>query len=280
MPQGNRRWWSACLATVLTLHFGPAPAVELDSLPEVTADTLVPSRGERRAPQYLFGFVGAGVFNTGRYLGGDERVSFPLPLVYFDYNDRVYWSIASVGGWLWRSDDRRFRLGLLAKARGAVRGADTGYAGIADRNASADAGINLVWNPRPLTIGLSWLGDIGDRSNGHSASLRLSKRMLLGGRWITTPGVVAEWLDDDLVDYYYGVTPAETGGGAPVYAGRRTTNLRAAWSLAYRLTTHWTLTGGVSYTKLGTGLDDSPLTARERNTLVFVGVGWSFVHFD
>lgn len=115
-------------------------------------------------------------------------------------------------------------------------------------------------------------------SHGQSASVRLSKRIRLGERWSTTPSLVAEWMDRKLVDYYYGVDATETGGGAPVYEGRSNVNLRAAWSLGYHLSKNWSLTGGVSYTRLGDGLDDSPLTQRDHNTLVYLGASWTFLY--
>ena len=271
-------WWRRGLLLVLALAVaGGAQAVELDSLPEMAVDVITPEPAVRRVPRFFYGHVGAAVFNTGRYLGSDERVTFPLPLVYFNYNDRVYWSISSVGGWLLRSDNRKLKLGLFAKARGGVQGEYTAFDGIEDRDPSADAGVNILWHTRPVTIGMSWLYDIGGRSHGESASLRLSRRFRLAERWSTTPSLVAEWQDRDLVDYYYGVEPEETVFGAPEYEGKSSVNLRAAWTLGYRFTKRWSLNGGISYTQLGQGLKDSPLTEREHNTLVFVGATWSFL---
>jgi outer membrane protein len=254
-----------------------AQAVELDSLPEVVADVAGAEAVKRELRQFFFGSVGVTAINTGGFLGSDERVTFPFPLMYFNSNDQLYWSIASVGGWLWHSADRKFKLGLLAKSRGAVEAEDTGYAGIEDRERSVDAGINLFWDTRLVTLGASWLYDIGGVSDGQSASLRVSKRFALSDRWNSTPSLVVDWMDAKLVDYYYGIDPAETGGGAPVYAGRSSTNLRAAWSLGYRLSKDWSLTAGLSYTRFGAGLRDSPLTQQDRNTLVFVGASWSFL---
>jgi outer membrane protein len=272
--QPNGRWgW--CLG--LLLFAANAAAVELDTLPETVADLAGGELPERRPPQFFFGAVGAAAINTGSFLGSDERVTFPFPLLYFNYNDRLYWSIASLGGWLVRSDDRRFKLGLLAKARGGIDADDTAYPGIDDRDPSVDAGINLLWATPVVTFGASWLYDVGSVSEGQSASLRLSRRFRLAPRWSTSVSLVADWMDRKLVDYYYGIDAAETASGAPLYEGRSNVNLRAAWSLGYRLTRNWSLTGGVSYTHLGDALADSPLTRQDGNTLVYVGASWSFL---
>ena len=272
------QWWRRGLFVVFTMTAaGGSQAIELDSLPEMAVDIITPMPEAYREPKFFYGHVGAAMFNTGRYIGSDERVSFPFPLLYFNYNDRVYWSIASVGGWLLRSDNRRFKFGLLAKGRGGVQGEYTAFNGIEDRDPSVDAGVNILWHTQPVTIGMSWFYDIGDRSDGQSANVRLSRRFRLDERWSTTPSLVVDWQDQKLVDYYYGVDPEETLFGALEYEGESSTNLRAAWTLAYRFTKRWSLNGGVSYTRLGQGLADSPLTIREHNTLVFVGATWSFL---
>mgnify|MGYP000144330885 CR=1 FL=1 len=257
-------------ATLLVPH--SLFAAELDALPETLADLDATEQERHR----LSGSLGVLVVNTGRFVGSDERITAPLPLVYFNYNDRLYWSISSVGGWLLRSDDRRFRLGVLAKARGGMDGDDAPYTGILDRDASVDAGLNLAWRTRYVTVGASWLADVADRSHGQSASLRLSFPIRLSERWMTTPGVGVEWLDDKMVDYYYGITAAETGGGAPLYTGTASTQWRAGWSLGYRISRDWRVTGGVSYTRLGDGLADSPLVSRTDNLLAYLGFSWSF----
>lgn len=278
MQYNAAQWRHRILFMAFSMAFaGTTMAVELDSLPEMAVDIIAPMPGAYRESQFFYGHVGAAMFNTGRYIGSDERVSFPFPLLYFNYNDRVYWSIASVGAWLYRSDNRRFKFGLFAKGRGGVQGEYTSFDGIEDRDPSTDAGVNILWHTQPVTIGMSWLHDIGNRSDGESASLRLSRRFHFAERWSTTPSLVAEWQDQKLVDYYYGVDPEETLLGAPEYEGESSTNLRAAWTLGYRLTKRWGLNGGVSYTRLGQGLDDSPLTIRKHNTLVFVGATWSFL---
>lgn len=265
------------LAFILLASFAfatRAMAVDLDNLPETLADLDAPVAPAERP--VLSGTVGVALVNTGRFIGSDERVTVPLPLVYFNYNDRLYWSITSVGGWLVRSDDRAFRLGLLAKARGGMDGDDAPFAGILDRDASIDAGLNLAWRTRYVTVGASWLADALGRSHSQSANLRLSFPIRLNERWTTTPGVGVEWLDDNMVDYYYGVTAAETGGGAPLYTGHASMQWRAGWSLGYRISRDWHLLGGLSYTRLGAGLADSPLVSQNGNLLAYLGVSWSF----
>lgn len=260
---------------VLALLAVSANAVELDNLPELEADLAAPKEPQTR--DIWIGSLGAFLVNTGRFVGSDERATVPLPLVYFSYNDFVYWSISSVGAWLVRSDDRTFRLGLLAKVRGRIDGEDLPFTGIIDRDGSMEAGLNLVWRTQGLTVGASWLADALDRSNGETANLRLSLPIRLNEHWTTTPSVSAEWLDEQMVDYYYGVRPTETAGGAPVYAGVATVNRRIGWSLSYRVDRGWRALAGLSYTKLGSGIADSPLVSRSDNLLVYAGFAWTFL---
>jgi outer membrane protein len=249
-------------------------AVELDNLPEQAADLAAPE--DPKAPKFFFGSLGAAAVNTARYVGSDVRQTFPLPLVYFNYNDRVFWSISSAGAWLVRSDDHAFKLGLLAKARGRIDGEDTPYGGINDREASIDAGLNATWRTRAVTLGASWTADALGRYHGQTANLRLLFPIQVNDRWTTTPSFTAEWLDRDTVDYYYGVSANETGGGAPAYEGTATTNLRAGWSLNYRASRQWRVLGGLSYTRLGSGIADSPLVSNSHNLLAYAGFTWTF----
>jgi len=224
----------------------------------------------------MLGSLGVVAVNTGRFIGSDDRVTVPLPLMYFNYNDRLYWSVTSVGTWLWCRDDRAFKLGLLAKARGGIDGERTPYSGIFDRDPSVDAGFNLAWRIKPIVVGASWFGDAFGRSHGQSANLRLSLPIHFNERSTTTPSVAVEWQDDKLVDYYYSLTAAETGGGAPLYTGRATVHLRAGRALNYKIARHWTVLGGASYTRLGDGVADSPLVSQSDNLLVYAGFSWNF----
>jgi len=255
-------------------------AVELDTLPEQRADLDQPKPGERRPAQFLLGSLGVVTINTGKYIGSDERVTVPLPLIYFNYNDRLFWSIASVGTWIWRTDDRRFKIGLLVKARGGLKGDQTEYTGIEDRDPSIDAGLNLAWRLSPVVIGASWFADALDRSHGQSANVRFSLPVALGERWSMVPGIAVDWQNRNLVDYYFGVSTSETSGGAPVYAGKATTNLIAGWSLRYRLSRQWSITGGLSYSHLGDGIADSPLVSQSSNLLVYAAASWGFFHWN
>ncbi len=266
----------ACLAGLVLLAAAPARAVELDALPELALDVVRPELPER-PPRFLFGYVGGAVFNTSRFPGSDERVTFPFPLMFFNYNDRVFWSIASVGGWLWRSERRDVKLGLLARSRGGIRRGDVTVLGIDDRDPTVMAGANVLWRTPVVNLGASWLYDVGGRSQGQSATLRLSRRFVLGRRWSLTPSAVADWWSRDLADYYYGVDAGEVAAGAPAYEADGTVNLILALTGGYRLTKHWSLNAGVSYTRLGNGIADSPITDRRDNLLVFLGAGWTFL---
>jgi outer membrane protein len=267
-------------ATDLDALSDTAEAIDLDALSNTTTDVGAPPTIRDRPPGFLLGLVGGGVFNTGRFLGSSERVTVPLPLVYFNYNDRVYWSLGNVGGWLLHTDDRSFKFGIEAKAHGGIEGKRTGYEGILDRKASADAGFNMMWRVSPVTVGASVMTDIGGRSHGQTAKVHFSFPIRLNERWTLKPNLSVEWLSRKTVDYYYGVHADETGGGAPLYAGHSNMNVNATLIASARLFDSTVLLAGISHTRFGSGLTDSPLTSRKHNTLVFVGASWVFLHLE
>ncbi len=221
------------------------------------------------------GFLGAGVIALDRPVA-DKR-TFLVPLVSVSYRDTFYWRFGQAGVWLLKSDDRSARVGVALKAR---RGYDPddfdGLAGMDKRRTSAEAGINGMWRTRPVIVTFGYFTDVSGTSHGDSAVLGFSHPFRLSERWSLTPSVGAEWLNRDVVDYYYGVKPSEASANRPAYAGKSSVNLRLAVMAHYKLARAWSLFGGASVTRLGSGITDSPIIIHDNVAALFVGGGWHF----
>ena len=118
--------------------------------------------------------------------------------------------------------------------------------------------------------------DISNKSDGNSAQLNLAHPLRLAPRWHLIPSIGAEWLSDKVVDYYFGVKPGEATLARPAYVGTASVNLRAGVMLHYRLSREWSLFGGASYTRLGSGISDSPIVTHDAITALHFGGGWHF----
>lgn len=221
------------------------------------------------------GFLGAGVVALDHPVA--DRQGFLLPLASVSYRDTLYLRPGQAGAWVLKSGDRRARLGIAVKTRGGYDPDEVdGLAGMEQRDTSIEAGVQGSWRTRPITVSLGFFTDVSDNSNGNSAQLGISHAFRLSARWSLVPSVGAEWLSDEVVDYYYGVRPAEATPGRPAHAGRSTTNLRAALMLHHRLASAWSLFAGASYTRLGSGITDSPIILHDGVAAFFVGGGWHF----
>lgn len=262
---------AALLSSALSL-----PVCAQDALNEIDFALSESGRLADAAPTNAWrGFVGAGIIALDHPVA--ERKAFLLPLASVSYRDTFYLNIGKVGVWLIKSADRRARIGVALKARGGYDPEEIdGLAGMDERDTSAEAGVNGIWRTRPVTVSFGVYTDVSDKSNGNSALLGLSHPFRLSERWSLIPSLGAEWLSTEVVDYYYGVKPSEAISNRPAYAGQSSVNIRAALMAHYKLTPAWSLFGGASVTRLGSGITDSPISVEDNVAAVFVGGGWRF----
>ena len=219
------------------------------------------------------GFLGFGVV-AGQQALGDKR-STVVPLISVSYKDTAYWQIARGGVWLWKHDNTR--VGVALKVRRAYDPTDfEGLTGMEERDASLEGGVNAVWTAKPLVVSAAYYTDLSGKSHGDSATLNLAHPLRLSERWRITPSVSVEWLDANVVDYYYGVKPSEAIATRPAYAGKATVNLRTGVAAHYALTRTWSLFGGLNYTRLGDGIGNSPLVTHDDLFTLHLGAGWRF----
>jgi MipA family protein len=223
------------------------------------------------------GMIGAGLFNGESILVDSQRRTALRPLLFLRYEDWAYLSLRGGGVWLLQSPDRSLRLGLGVSVHSGYNPYhEADLAGMDGRRSSLDAGVNASWRTSLVDVGLSYAHDVGDASNGDTASFRVSHGFQINPRLRLTPNIVARWESLKVVDYYYGVRPDEVLPDRPAYQGRETTNLVTGLSADYRLTQSWSLLGDVRTTHFGSGITDSPIVERKESTWGFVGAGWHF----
>lgn len=241
---------------------------------ELANDAGLLTEGTRAAG--LHGLLG-GMASLRQREIGTGRASGVLPLLALNYRDTVYWNGLSGGLWLTPALESGPRLGLaLRLRRGWEAEDDPILTGMADRGNSVEGGVNVLWRAKPLNIGLAYFADLSDRSEGRSASLRLSHRIALSPQWQITPGLTLDWLNKDLVGYYYGVAIAEATIARPAYSGQGSVNARLGLAATYRMSKQWMFLTGINYTRLGAGLTDSPLVSRSSVVDVHAGFGMRF----
>jgi outer membrane protein len=261
---------------LLTLAACPALSDTLSDITEVYTAEGVPGQTEE-ASSGFHGSLGAGLINYKKNISDSSRKTALLPLVTLTYEDWAHWNIGGGGVWLLQSEDRSARLGVGIKGRrGYTASDDPAYVGMSERKNSIDVGVNARWKTSAVNTSVNYYTDLGNASKGSSATLRFSHVFRLNQEFSLIPSVSAEWMSARVVDYYYGVSASEATTNRPAYSGRSTVNLGAGLTAGYRIDRSWSLLGGLNYTKLGSGIVDSPLVQHSNSDFVYFGANWMF----
>jgi MipA family protein len=253
-----------------------ACADSLTDLGEFYSAEDIPGKTDA-APSNFHGLLGAGLFNFQKIIGDNNRQTALLPIIILTYQDWAYWSIGGGGVWLLQSADRKLKLGVGLKVhRGYTEESDTVYAGMDTRKRSVDGSVNALWKTGIVNSSLHYYHDIGKASNGDTVTLKFSHAFTLSTGFKLIPNVGAEWLSANEIDYYYGVTAAESTPSRPAYTGQATINYSAGLNTTYLLNRSWLLLGGIHYSQLGSGISDSPLVSQSNSLLLYAGADWIF----
>lgn len=137
------------------------------------------------------------------------------------------------------------------------------------------AGAAVQWRPGFADFTLEGLADTSGDSDGQRLRLEAS-RTFSWDRFSITPRIAATWMNDDAVDYFYGVRPNEVTAGRPAYIGEATTNIELGLKATYSITEKHTILFDAGITYLGDSITDSPITTEDTATSIGVGYVYRF----
>lgn len=216
---------------------------------------------------WIFG-AGLAVADRG-YIGYSREVT-PIPLVFY-HSGRFFFAGFSAGYMV--SNSRHYRFSLILKPRiNRLSASDSPQlAGIHARRWSLDGDANLdvfgAWGH--LVTGVSH--DLLNRNDGSEATVGYRYPLRLGN-WTLTPEFGVRWQSASLVNYYYGVSPAEAVPGRPAYTPGAATNPYLAAGLSTRIGSHWRFFGRIQYTRFASAIHDSPIVDRSGSAVTFIGL--------
>jgi outer membrane protein len=216
--------------------------------------------------------VGGGV-QTQPYAGIDRKAQ-ALPLILFE---NKYVRVAGPGLDLKLPDAGPVSLSLRARYadEGYAEDDAPGLAGMASRHGGVWLGASARWRSGVAQLFTEVLSDASGHSNGLQARVGVDKEIRFG-RFSVTPTVSAIWLDRKYVGYYYGVTAAEATMARPEYDGRATVNTEFTLRTRYMLAPDQALTLDIGATRLGAGIQNSPLVGRSATANVRMGYLYRF----
>ena len=119
------------------------------------------------------------------------------------------------------------------------------------------------------------LGDITGTHEGYEARAQYEVPYMVN-RLLIAPAVGVSWLDDALVDYYYGVRVDEATSTRSQYTGGSTANVFVDFTMGYILSDRMELLAGIKYVRLGENIEASPIVDKNYETSAFSAVQYKF----
>lgn len=218
--------------------------------------------------------VGAGFISSPRpYIGADPQ-SFPIPVIALEYKR---WFLEGIrGGYaLVQRESFDVRAFTQIRFRGLEPESSPFLEGMETRRKSLDAGVEMVYQGRPIGLRMAALTDVLGRSNGQEVSAQAITGAPLG-EVLVLLGFGPRWLSQNRVDYYYGIRPSEARPERPTYAGDSTINWDLTLTTIYRPTPRWALFALLAREGLGSAIRSSPLVERSSAHSFVASVSYEF----
>lgn len=127
-----------------------------------------------------------------------------------------------------------------------------------EREGTIDLGVYFIHNSDLGQLRMRVLEEVTGEHKGRSLDASYTFDLNYGG-WRVNPYVSANYLTDDAVDYFFGVSQEESTAQLAAYEGKAGVNLTAGLNATYALTKNWDLGFGTSVTRLSDGIADSSL---------------------
>ena len=206
-----------------------------------------------------------------RDMGNDTQ---GIPLIYFEN----YWVRVmgpSVELKLPPAGPVSFRLKARYSLDGYEASDSPALAGMAEREDGVWIGGQATWHTPFANLSAELMGDASSNSEGRQFKLQADRRFT-SGKFSFTPRLAAVHLDQEYVGYYYGVNASEATPGRAQYGGESTVNMEVGLRIDYTLSPKQNVFFDLRSTRLGDGIQDSPLVDRSNQTGLRVGYLYRF----
>ena len=222
--------------------------------------------------------LGAGLrMGQSPYLASDNEDERQVDLIPLYLYEGKYLFIRGVSGGVHLFKNESLELNFYTRYRFQKLDPDSNayYAGLEKREQTLDAGFELGINKNWGAVKFDWMTDTLDRHKGQEA--RVSYRYdFERGPWTLSPFISWTWQDDNLTNYYFGVSEAEANPERPAYllgdSQWVSFGLRTAWQISDRIE----LFGNFGFGGTDTSVLDSPLVDEDGFSSAFVGGTYLF----
>ena len=220
------------------------------------------------------GTLGGGPVFFPRYTGGKGLQAVPLPIAYVDYNGWFYVNLFRADAYVWGSEDKKQGLSFAMEPRIGFHSSEGArLTGMATRRSSLFGGLAYNAESDLGSMSLGYFADLGNASRGGYFDLLFNRAFLKNDRWDVSGTVQFSRLDSKVVNYYFGVTPAEVTAGRALYMPGSTTNVTLWLTGQYNLNKQYALMFGANVTRLGGSAAASPIVERRDVPFLYFGLG-------
>ncbi|MGI9235458.1 MAG: MipA/OmpV family protein [Woeseiaceae bacterium] len=257
---GRRIRWPLLYMAVLATSTGLTQEVSEISVPKAPAGTAALGAGARIA--------------QNPYFETDSRDLDLVPLYLFE-GKYLFARGTSGGVHLLRNDV--FELNLYTRYRFQQLDPDGNdfYAGLEEREQTLDAGVQLGIRQKWGEIKLDWVTDTLHRHDGEE--VRFSYRYRFdAGPWSISPFVSWSYQDEDLTNYYFGVSDAEATAERPAYRPGDAQWVSFGVNTSWQVSDRFLLFGNVVFGGAESEVRDSPLVEEDSFSSTFMGGTYLF----
>ena len=149
------------------------------------------------------------------------------------------------------------------------------YEGLESRDQTLDGGFEVALRRKWGEVKVDWVTDTLDNHGGQEVGISYRYRFE-NGPWSISPFISWSWQDDNLTDYYFGVSEAEARPDRPAYQPGESQwvgfGLNTAWQVSDRIV----FFGNIGFEGSDSVVGDSPLVDEEKGSSAFVGGTYLF----
>ncbi|MBW8189928.1 MipA/OmpV family protein [Neiella marina] len=216
--------------------------------------------------------VGLGFGSTSSAYAQYDDESTAIPLIFF--NSKNFYFEGVEGGYK-VIENRQSRLSVFV-SMGAEEfdAGNSDIDGLKDRDRSVMAGVRYRYMAKWGIVDAKVAGDISEESEGTIARVSYGYPFHISEKFTILPRGFVKWMSSDYADYYYGVSPDESGLSS--YAPGSSMKYGAELIATYQINNKWKVLGGGRVSMLDSDLEDSPMMDDDMESLIFAGVTYKF----
>jgi len=216
----------------------------------------------------------AAVTSQSIYLGGESQ-SKAFPAIDYQYK-RFYFQAGDLGFNLVDEKNWEVDFGLGVNLIGDTdRGDSRLLMDLPELSLPLNAFLSTQYKSSIGLFKVKHNHEINNKHNGNSSSISYSAP-IFKGKWLIMPQVSYEHYSAEVVNYFFGVNPADATADIPAYQTGSTTAVSLSVLGLYQINDKWSFVGNLQNEFSGDEISDSPIVEDDQRLSLFAGFLYKF----